>query len=328
MSEVSVDIVGAGVAGLCVASEIAERGGAVRVHDLETRPGRHACSWWAGGMLAPDCEGESADDRVVRLGRQAADWWRAKIGGVTDGGTLVLALGRDGGELRRFARLTTGHETIDGERITELEPHLAGRFRQGLWFRGESHLDPRWALNRLVEHLAGQGIDILDTPPCGSGLRIDCTGIAAQGELTDLRGVRGEMAILRAPEIELSRPVRLLHPRYPIYVVPRGNGHYMLGATMIESEDRSPPTVRSILELLSTAYAFHPAFGDAQIVEIGADARPAFPDNAPRIRRRGNRMFVNGLFRHGFLLAPAVAGMVADYLFHNVKPELMDDHIP
>src|SRR3546814_16307026 len=66
------------------------------------------------------------------------------------------------------------------------------------------------------------------------------------------------------------------------------------------------------MELLGAAYAVHPAFGEAEVVEIGVDARPAFPDNLPRAWREGDTVFVNGLYRHGFLLAPAMARRAAD----------------
>jgi glycine oxidase len=87
----------------------------------------------------------------------------------------------------------------------------------------------------------------------------------------------------------------------------------MIGATSIESEDRDL-TVRSALELLSAAYAVHPAFGEARIVEIGAGLRPAYPDHLPRITVRGDHIRINGLYRHGFLLAPALAELTAAYL--------------
>jgi glycine oxidase len=88
----------------------------------------------------------------------------------------------------------------------------------------------------------------------------------------------------------------------------------MVGATVIESDDSGPITVRSALELLGMAYALHPAFGEAQIVEAGAGVRPSFPDNVPKIIARDRTIFVNGLYRHGFLMAPALAEMVAAYL--------------
>jgi glycine oxidase len=121
------------------------------------------------------------------------------------------------------------------------------------------------------------------------------------------------MIVIETDEIALTRPVRLLHPRWPLYIVPRANNRFMIGATTIESED-SGVSVRSALELLSAAYAVHPAFGEARIVEIGAGLRPAFADNLPRIRIDGDRISVNGLYRHGFLLAPALAELTAGYL--------------
>jgi len=251
-------------------------------------------------------------------------------------GSLVLTLGRDTAELDRFARRTTAHQWVDGETIAALEPALAGRARRGLFFPTEAHLAPRAALAGLVGRLAAHGVAIETTvaaipdgaaePDAATGTTIDCRGLSASDALADLRGVKGEMLMLRSSEVELSRPVRLLHPRIPIYLVPRGDGVFMLGATQIESGSRHRATVRSVLELLSAAYALHPAFGEAEILEIGVDARPAFPDNLPRVRRHGKRIYVNGLFRHGFLLAPALAEMVADFMIEGVVPEFMDEN--
>lgn len=322
---VDVAILGAGVCGLTIATEIARRGGTVRLHDPAGEPGAHGCSWWAGGMLAPHCERESAEEAVVRLGAEAADWWEAQAGGVTRNGSLVVALGRDKGELKRFARRTAGYEELDAHDVTTLEPDLADRTAGALFFKDEAHLSPRDAVVSLRNRLADKGVDISTEAPDASAQIIDCRGFAARGALKDLRGVKGEMLILRCPDVTLSRPVRLLHPRYPLYIVPRGEGVYMLGATMIEASARTRITARSMMELLNAAYALHPAFGEAEVLEIGVDARPAFPDNLPRIRRRGNVIYANGLFRHGYLLAPAVARMTADYLFDGNRPEVMDE---
>jgi glycine oxidase len=147
---------------------------------------------------------------------------------------------------------------------------------------------------------------------------IDCRGLGARSALPDLRGVRGERLIVRTREVALRRPVRLLHPRQNLYVVPWGEGLHMVGATVIEREDAGSIAVRSALELLGLLYALHPAFGEAQIVEAGAGVRPAFADNIPKVIVRGTTLHVNGLFRHGFLLAPALAEMVADYLERGV----------
>lgn len=319
-------VLGAGVAGLSVASELAARGAAVTVIDRGGGPGPHACSWWAGGMLAPDCEGETAEEPVVRLGREAADWWERHAGGVARRGTLVVALARDRGEIDRFARRTGNHQALDADGIAALEPDLAGRFSRALHFPGEAHLDPRATLSALRERLESCGVALRegDAAP-GGGTVFDCRGLAARDALPDLRGVKGEMLVLRCPDVVLTRTVRLLHPRIPLYIIPRGDGVYMLGATMIETSERGRITARSLLELLTAAYALHPAFAEAEVLEIGVDARPAFPDNLPRIRRRGDTIHVNGLFRHGFLLAPAMARMAADLALGGPRPEMMDE---
>jgi glycine oxidase len=281
-------------------------------------------------MLAPYCEGESAEEPVVRLGREAADWWSAKTNAVHRNGTLVVSPVRDKSDLMRFARRTEGFREVNGAEISDLEPDLGDRFTKGLLFEDEAHLAPRTALARLRAGLLADGATFVqdDADPSDyatRGLTIDCRGFQAKDKLHDLRGVKGEMLVLSCPDVSLSRPVRMLHPRVPIYIVPRGDGIFLLGATMIEGRAGTHITARALLELLSAAYALNPAFGEAEVLETGVDSRPAFPDNLPRIRREGNLIFANGLFRHGFLLAPALARMVAELIFDNITPEVMDE---
>ena len=146
---------------------------------------------------------------------------------------------------------------------------------------------------------------------------IDCRGLSARDTQPDLRGVKGELILIETDEVELSRPVRLIHPRWPLYVIPRADNRFMLGATSIEAEDNGV-SVRSALELLSAAYAVHPAFAEARIVEFGSGLRPAFPDNLPRIAIDNGSHPVNGLYRHGFLLAPALAELTLGYVERGV----------
>ncbi|SJM31953.1 putative thiamine biosynthesis oxidoreductase ThiO [Mesorhizobium delmotii] len=277
----------------------------------------------AGGMLAPWCERESAEQPVLDLGRDAADWWDSVLSGrVTRAGTLVVAAPRDTGELDRFASRTSGHRRVDEDEIALLEPDLAGRFRRGLLFPDEAHLDPRQAMAALHDRLAATGVEFHFGTNArhvsGFDRQIDCTGMAAVDDR--LRGVRGEMLILRTPDVSLSRAVRLLHPRFPLYVVPRADTQFMIGATMVESQSAGPVTARSMMELLGAAYALHPAFGEAEIVETGVGVRPAFPDNLPRVEARGTTVTINGLYRHGFLLAPAMARQAAELVFSHDKP--------
>jgi glycine oxidase len=312
-------VVGAGVVGLTTALTLAERGAQVTLVERSRELGGNA-SWLAGGMLAPFCEGESAPQTVVELGQGAIDWWDARVPGVTREGTLVIAPPRDIGEIERFAARTHGHERVDDARIAALEPDLAGRFGKGLFFAREGHVDPRAAMRALAESLRRHGVDLRfgeDGEALGpeAGVVVDCRGFAARPHLAELRGVRGEMIRVRTREVRLARAVRLLHPRIPLYVVPRRGGEYMIGATMIESAEKGAVTVRSAIEMLGAAFALHPAFGEAEILEMSADVRPAFPDNEPRIEEKNGRIYVNGFYRHGFLLAPDFADRAATLAF-------------
>ena len=219
-------------------------------------------------------------------------------------------------DIDRFAARTQGSRGLDEAGVAELEPDLAGRFRKGLFFAAEGHLDPREAMNGLCRGLIAKGADLRFGQAFPGDSRddaiVDCRGFAARDALPSLRGVRGEMLLVRTEEVKLSRPVRLLHPRIPLYVAPRADGLFMIGATMIESADKGGVSVRSAIELLSAAFALHPAFGEAEIVEMSADVRPAFPDNEPRLVESDGRLYLNGAYRHGWLLAPDLAVEAAE----------------
>ena len=325
-----IRVIGAGVAGLTCAYEFARAGETVEIVDRAAGPGL-GCSFHAGGMISPWCEEEGAEPLVVQWGREALDYWTKTVPAAETHGSLVVAPPRDRPDLIRFSRRTTNHERLDAAQIAALEPDLGGRFDEALLYSEEAHLDPRAAVALLAARLlecpsvsfrfnteAEAAIEPVDWT-------VDCRGFAARNTLADLRGVKGEMLVLATQEIALSRPVRLVHPRHPVYIVPRGDGRFMIGATMIENEEKSRLTARSVLELLSAVYAIHPAFGEAEIIETGSDVRPAFPDNLPRIRQQGRVLHVNGLYRHGFLLAPALAHRAAAVLLRGEYfPEVMD----
>jgi len=313
----SIAIRGAGIVGLWQALTLARAGHDVTVHERSTVPFTEACSPYAGAMLAPRCEEESADPVVRELGLRSIALWLETYPGTIANGSLVVAPPRDRTLLDRFARMTRGSERLDEAALIEIEPDLGSRFTTALYYPGEAHLAPDAALAFLLAEVKAAGGRLIlgeGEPPSGADLVIDCRGLAAKDRLPTLRGVRGERLVVRARDVALSRPVRLLHPRFPLYAVPWGDGLFMIGATVVESEETGPVSVRSALELLSAAYALDPAFGEAEIVTLGAGARPAFPDNRPRIITANGYIYVNGLYRHGFLLAPALAELVATYI--------------
>jgi glycine oxidase len=331
MTARSITVVGAGVLGLWQALTLARAGHRVRLIEASTEPFAASASRLAGAMLLPDCEAESMPPLVMLLGRRGVALWRETYPGLIAHGSLVVAHGRDRGELTRYARLTHGHTAVEGPALAQLEPDLAGRFAAGLLFGEEAHMVTPDALTFLLQEARAAGAEAVfgtawsaSADAARDGLVIDCRGFGAREDLPTLRGVRGERFVIRTTEVHLNRPVHLLHPRQPLYVVPWTDHRFLIGATLIESEDTGPVTVRSALELLGLAYSLHPAFGEAQLIEAAAGLRPSFPDNAPRaiVADDGRRIFVNGSWRHGFLMAPVLAEAVAAHLAGEAHPLL------
>jgi glycine oxidase len=164
---------------------------------------------------------------------------------------------------------------------------------------------------------------------------IDCRGLGAKeswkqvGDASkNLRGVRGEVIRLHAPEVKLRRPTRLIHPRYPIYIAPKEDDVYVVGATEIESEDLSAMSVRSAMELLSAVYTVHSGFAEARILEMATQCRPTLKDNLPEISidqktNQADLMLINGLYRHGFMISPAILDCALEILSSGSSPTAM-----
>jgi glycine oxidase len=323
-AKIHIAVRGAGVVGLWQALTLARAGHDVTLYERSPAPFADACSPFAGAMLAPRCEEESAEPVIRALGERSIALWRETYPDTVVNGTLIVAPARDRVLIDRFGRMTHGAERLDRAALARLEPDLAERFASALFYPGEAHLAPDAALAFLLDAAQAAGVRVKfgeAGTPQGADLVIDCRGLAAKDDLPTLRGVRGERIVVRSREVHITHPVRFLHPRFPLYVVPWGDGLYMIGATVIESEETGPLTVRSALDLLSAAYALNPAFAEAEIVRQGAGARPAFPDNRPRIIAAKGYIYVNGLYRHGFLLAPALAELVAAFVETGARHE-------
>ncbi|MCB1532309.1 MAG: FAD-dependent oxidoreductase [Alphaproteobacteria bacterium] len=318
-----IAVIGAGIMGLCAVRELSRSGHEVVLYEKNHLPARNA-SYMAGGMLAPYSEIEHMPRDWIEAGLEGIRIWerithdlgRAAQTEFERAGSLLVAHDEDRYILERFQNHLTDSavfEHVDTTKIMQLEPQIAERFSGGLLLKEEAHLHPQKTIEAMLKDMDfEQRHEIADPKQLQQEYDyvIDCRGYGAEKEDYALRGVKGELVIVRNKEFYLRRPVRLMHPRYPLYVVPRKGNIFMIGATMIETANSEFVSVRSSLELLSALYSLHPTFGDAQIVDIAAGLRPAYSNNLPRIRVKGNVLGCNGLFRHGFLLAPIMAECV------------------
>lgn len=274
-------------------------------------------SWMAGGMLAPYSEIEHMDMRWVEAGLDSIERWRKTPldCGFVQFGSLLISHPEDQHTLERFAAHLPQDKTNERRAPQDLEPALPDTFKSGVYLPEEAHIEPRRAIAALSAYIADKATIIqksVEPEHIEADTIIDCRGLGANTQ--KLRGVKGEIAIVRNPDFSLDRPVRLMHPRYPLYIVPRPDNVFMIGATIIESDKDEHVSLRSSMELLSALYSLHPSFGEAQIIELNAGIRPAYPDNLPRIEINDHIIRANGLFRHGFLFSPLMAGAIADYI--------------
>jgi len=209
-------------------------------------------------------------------------------------------------------------QALTPESLKALEPALVPGLH-GWLLPGEGQVDAtrllpalvaesravRWHWGQRVTHVEPHRMHVAGRRPLDVDFAIDTRGLGARGTLP-LRGVRGELLWLHAPGLELRRPVRCIHARHRVYLVPRHGDLVIVGATEIDSEDSSPVSVRSTIELLSAAHSIVPQLAEARIVRLDTHLRPATPDQRPHLHCEPGLIRINGLFRHGFLLAPAL----------------------
>ncbi len=332
--------------GRLMAWQLARAGWKVSVYEAGGADAQSSPARVAAAMLAPLAESAITEPPVVEMGRYALLRWPELLQQLEQPvffqqeGTLILWHRQDAAEAQRFGRLMQAThasnpalpqaQPLDMAGVQALEPSLETRFAQGLYLPGEGQLDNRELMAALLHALQGMKVQLhWQTPKAPEDFTpgqtdqpdwvIDCRGLGAKSSLP-LRGIRGEVARIHAPDVHLSRPTRLIHPRYPIYIAPKPNHLFVIGATEIESNDTSPPSVRSTLELLSAAYSVHPGFGEGRIIEIATQARPTLPDNLPAVRLLAPRVLqINGLYRHGFMISPALLDVALEVLAHGTS---------
>ncbi len=335
-------ILGAGLMGRLLALALAQQGHRVQLYEAAAADAMGSAARAAAAMLAPLAESAVTEPSVVRMGLYSLSRWPQLIEPLhqpvffQQNGTLIVWHRPDESEANRLHRHLertaaalpdlARAQRLDAPSLACTEPALAGRFGQGFYLPGEGQLDNRQLLTALLAQLHSAGVSLHwhsprepeDFEPGAAGQPdwlIDCRGLGAKPAWRQLRGVRGEVARVYAPEVTLLRPLRLLHPRYPLYIAPKPDHVFVIGATEIESEDRSAASVRSTLELLSAAYSVHSGFAEGRLLEMSTQLRPTLPDNLPALRWLGRRSLqVNGLYRHGFLIAPALLDATLELL--------------
>ena len=327
-------IVGMGIMGRLLALALHNAGWQVTLFDQNT--GDINCSLAAAGLLTPISELDKADLLIFHLGQESIRaCWPRLIEQLSESiyfqhsGSIVLNHPHDQAEWSHFSRRISSQldlgdfnfQQLSNEAVIQLEPELA-KFETAYYFPDEAHIDCQSLMPVLKRYLGANGVKCFTNTPVLSleprlivteskshefDMVFDCRGLGARSVFTDLRALRGELIWLHAPDVQLQRPIRLLHPRYSLYIVPRPNNIYLIGASEIEADDSGPISVHTTLELLTAAYYVHAGFAEARIIKTVTHCRPTLSSHLPRIKFTDGLIAINGLYRHGYLIAPALA---------------------
>ncbi len=349
----NVAVVGAGIMGCLLALRLQNEGWQVTLFEAESF--FNNCSNAAAGLLAPMSELDKAEQVIFNLGMESVDTlWRSVLNQLAapvyfrQKGCLVVHHPQDKAEWQQFSgrivnKLSDScYQLLTQNELSQLEPEL-GQLKMAYYFPKEAQLDNQTLLLELKKHLCQHGaiwrdhsfVSRVHPGEIETGEKsypfdfvFDCRGLGAKSTFPNLRGLRGELLWLHAPDVQLKRPIRLLHPRYNIYIAPRPNSYYLIGASELETEDSSPISVRTTLELLTAAYYVHRGFAEARVVKTVTHCRPTLVHHQPRIRYTQQFIAVNGLYRHGYLIAPALVEEILRGIKSNQKdicyPELWE----
>ena len=309
-----IHVRGAGIIGLACARELLDRGHDVAV--IDPAPGTGA-SRVAAGMLSPAGEAWHGETAAWELGVRSASLWPAYAAalGVPLHRTGTLLVAHDavdaqlvGTQAEVLAGLGTEVAVLDRRELRRREPTL-GRVTSGLLLPQDRAVDPRAVVaalrDRVTLHAAA--------PPDRPDATVLATGARLPAPYDGLvRGVRGEVVRARCedpPRHVLRGWVR----GEAVYVVPRSGGEVVVGATMEEHSHPPVVTLGGVQRLLTSARVLVPGLDRAELVEAAARDRPATRDHLPLVGAVGDGVFLAaGHFRHGVLLAPLTAQLLAD----------------
>jgi glycine oxidase len=333
-----VAVVGGGVIGLAVAWRAAQSGLRTLVLDAAEDG-----AWrYAAGMLAPVTEAEFGEDALLALGLRAASGFPAfcaeleaasgRDTGLRRTGTLVVARDRDEAEelerlLEHRRTLGLAVERLRPSQARRAEPALAPTVRLALDVPGDDAVDPRRLVAALAEAFERAGgeirrgrIEPADLPSLPAEHVVVAAG-AWSGRLgpMPIRPVKGQIMRLRDPAGQdlVARTIRTREG----YLVPRGEGRYVLGATVEERGWDTAPTSGATLELIRDLAEVVPGVLELEIEELGAGLRPGTPDNLPVIGPAAGLVWATGHYRNGILLADVTAEAVVSVLAGGGLPE-------
>jgi glycine oxidase len=350
-SRADIVVVGAGIIGCAVASELARRGATVAL--LDDRAAGMGATQAAAGVLAPYLEAR-AGGPLLELTARSLDLFDSFVARVQAATGLTIEYRRTGSldvalsDVSARALLAArdslaargvAAEWLDAPALQAREPLVSDAALGGLAIAAHGYVGAVDLTQALAAECRAHGVAVLEPDrviriaPQGSGLSVTTTRdrrhvgavVVAAGSWTGQIELEGTHA--RVP----VKPVRgqLLHlgwqgstPRGVIwgergYLVPWRDRTVLVGATVEDAGFDERTTVEGIRELIDLACAMVPDAARASLLSARVGLRPGTPDQLPILGPSSvlpRVAYATGHYRNGILLAPLTATLVADAL--------------
>jgi glycine oxidase len=344
-----VAIIGSGVMGRVLAITLAKTYPELQIDIYDKSSSyKHSCSYCAGGMLSPLSELITCEKHAYEIGHNSYELWSSLNSFINrylntsnvfvkEASTYVIAHNQDRYELdfairnidlrinklskTSYQKAREDFKICDKQNISskELGICLSNSISDNVIKLNEALVNVPEFFKLSEQFFKGyENIKTLELSKEDFYANeldedyqqiFDCTGFP-NNQLNNLYGSRGEALVVKAANIKLNSVIRLLHPRHYIYLIPRRNDIFYIGATSIESQDYSEISVQGVLELLSSLMIIDKRFSEARIIKTLTNVRPVSNDDMPILKSVGKVIYLNGLSRHGYLFAPALANKV------------------
>lgn len=336
-------VIGGGVSGMLTALHLQAEGLTVTL--IEKNVLGQESSWAGGGILSPlypwrypECVKQLAHWSQTHYPNFFEDLYqRTKIDPeYIRNGFLIL----DTAEMEQAqawaAQYNVPMEQLNNKSLGEIEPEL-GEYDTALWFPDIGQVRNPRLMKSLRKDLELAGIEVKEHHPVtkicsrhnkvygveteqgdfGADYVVVTAGawsgelLASLGVEANIRPIRGQMIMFEAQPGLVSRIVLANNH----YVIPRRDGHVLVGSTIEDAGFKKVTTLTALEDLKYLAFNVIPRLADYTVVHQWAGLRPGSPSGIPYIGQHPNieGLFINaGHFRNGIVLGLASAQLLTD----------------
>lgn len=330
-----IAIIGAGISGLLTALEIQSLGAQITIYDKDGFPGRGA-SYAAAGMVNPSGEVTDLPLQLINAANAGVKFWsefcKKNNISINAKGSIFIANKSEIGDFKNYIdalkNSNLAYEILDDEALLSLNFGL--KFNKGIYFPNDITINSRAILKKIVMLLKEKGAQFIKSNVNPEYLKKDYEWVIDARGWTDcsegLIAIKGETISIVSNKPIVQMPIRFQYNDVIVYIVPNKNNIFTIGASSRLEINPNPKLSRldGIEFLIKAANYFSPKTMKMHIKEIKCGIRPAYPDFRPRIKYDGNIVSINGLYRHGFLLTPVMAKIIAKQIINKENDEFSE----